>query len=1156
MPLGSAARQTQAPAQSEPTPPAATFAAAGEVHTAEGTAVPGTTVRITNMQTQKAWISWTDESGRFQFPNLPRGVYHIEASELGFVTSSLDLEIPVVPNAPIPMVLRVATLAEIAASQNSGGAPAVAEKASAPENANAANANASNSRNPNARRNQIPAGVQNAIREGLATGGFQGTQLTGEGAGSQENEDPGAATAQQPTLTVSGGAGGASTSDAFLLQGTVGQGATSAGPGGMFGDLGVGGPGGPGGGPGQRNGQQGGNPFGGPGGGGFGGQGGPGGAGGAPGGGPGGFGGGGGPRGGAGGGRLARQSVNRMRFGFTDKYENSIWDAKPYSITGAPAPKISHYNEVVGANVGGPLKIPHIYNGADKTFFFITYHHESQKTPIDVFSTVPTEDERGGNFCGTGAVLYDPASNSSGPRTLLNNGCTILPTQINSAAAGLLAFVPQPNLPGSVQNYHLQASTPLNSDIVNLHIIHTINSKWSLNTGYNFNSQRLDTLGNFSEFGGNSSTRSQGVDVILAHNWTSKLVEASHLNWSRNRIAILSDNSFVNNVTGDLGISGVSTAPIDYGVPQINFTNFSGLNDPSPSLTRNQTWRFSDGLTYVHKKHTMKFGGEIRRIELNSDTNPVPRGQFTFSGLMTSQLTSTGTPVQGTGNDFADFLLGLPYSTQARYGDASLYFRSCGFLGYAQDDWRVNSHFTFEFGIRYDGVTPPVEIYNHIANLDLNAAATAVDVVTPGAQSQFNGTYPRSLIHGDYTNFEPRIGFAWQPPVKPKTIVRGGYSTFYNEAIYNTLATSYLAYQPPFSQAQTLITSATQILTLQDGFPGLGQSTTSNEILNTAGVSPNYRNGYAQLWMLGVETDVTRNWIINFTYTGTKGTDLDLLRAPNRAPPGTSPLDTQDNLKIPYATSFLYDQSGANSVYNALQARLVHRFTRGLSLQVIYTYSKALDNASTIGGTTPVVAQQDGNFAAERGLSSFDMRHQLRVFSVYELPFGERKRHFNHGLSEHILGNWRIMNTVTFHTGTPETALLGGSATDNTGTGANGSTRADQIGNPNIGICGGSSLSFFNTGAFALPPTGQYGNAPRDSIEGPCAISWNASFDKSFRFGPRDRPHRLDARWEIQNVSNTPSFTGLSTLYGSTTFGRVTSASSMRTMDISIRMNF
>ncbi len=227
-----------------------------------------------------------------------------------------------------------------------------------------------------------------------------------------------------------------------------------------------------------------------------------------------------------------------MRFGFTDRYENSIWDARPYSITGAQPPKISHYDERVGGNLGGPFKIPHLYNGADKTFFFVNYQHEIEKTPVDVFSTVPTQAERNGDFCGTGTVLYDPNSSLTGQRTLLNNGCSIPSTRINSSASGLLAFVPLPNLPGTVQNFHLQDTTPMNSDTVNLHVIHTINAKWSLTGGYNFNSQRMNTLGNLPAFAGSQSTRSQNVDLILTHNWSSRLVEASHLNWSRNRIRV------------------------------------------------------------------------------------------------------------------------------------------------------------------------------------------------------------------------------------------------------------------------------------------------------------------------------------------------------------------------------------------------------------------------------------------------------------------------------------------------------------------------------------------------------------------------------------------------------------------------------------------
>jgi hypothetical protein len=223
-------------------------------------------------------------------------------------------------------------------------------------------------------------------------------------------------------------------------------------------------------------------------------------------------------------------------------------------------------------------------------------------------------------------------------------------------------------------------------------------------------------------------------------------------------------------------------------------------------------------------------------------------------------------------------------------------------------------------------------------------------------------------------------------------------------------------------------------------------------------------------------------------------------------------------------------------------------------LQAFYTFSKSLDNASTIGGTAPVVVQQDGNYAAERGLSSFDVRHQIRFFTVYELPFDEHHRYGTHGWAEHAFGNWRLQNIVTWQTGTPYTAYLGGTASDN-GTGANFSLRAEQVGNPNIGICGGGTLGFFNTAAFTTPPSTQYGNESRGAIEGPCKFSWNASLAKSFRFGPQER-HHLDVRWEVQNLSNTPSWSGISTLLGSSSFGRVTSAGAMRTMDLMMRYNW
>ena len=1134
------------PGRQSANPPSAVT---GIVRTSEGTPVPGATVRLIDTVTNKVWMSWTDQSGKFEFPQIADGHYRIEASQLGFVQASLVVEVPIVPPGPVPVVLRVATLAELSATP---GAPS-SNKPSAPTNRqgrgqSAANSASASGSNPTGSgrgaggRGQLPAGVTNAISAGLEGGGFEQTELTGEGTNPQVAEANGPANgAPQSEVALSAGNNSNATSDSFLMQGTVGQSLMSGGPGGS----GIGGivPGTPGdqgarGGPGGRGGGQ---LFG------QGGAGGPGGPGGT--GGPGGGGGGGGMFGGRG--RLGRQTVNRVRFSFYDRYSNSALDAKPYSITGNQVPKPSFYDERFGGNLGGPLKIPHIYNGSDRTYFFVNYQHETQSSALDTYSTVPTAAERSGDFCGLGITIFNPFSNFTGPRTPLGNGCQI-PT-INTAAAGLLAFYPQPNLPGTVQNFLLQTTVPINNDILNLHVIHTINSKFSLNGSYNLNSQRQNTFGNFPDTAGTQSSLNQSVTLALSHNWSPHLVENTQLNWSRSRTQILSDNSFVNNVAGNLGFTGVSSDPLTFGIPAINFTSLSGLNDPVPSLVRNQTFRLGDSLKWVRGKHTMTFGGEVRRIQLNSESNPQPRGQFNFTGVLTSQLTATGQPVPLSPQtepfyEIADFLLGLPYSTTVQFGP-NIYLRSWDFIAYAQDDFRVNKQLTLLFGLRYEAATPPVDENNQIANLDLNSTATQVDVVKPGGLGTFNGRFPQALVHGDYGNWAPRIGFAWVPKfIKPKTVVRGGYSIFYNEAIYNTLAQQYLAYEPPFATSENLITSGTQVLTLQNGFP------TSSVISNKGGINPFYKNGNAQIWTLGTETSFSQNWILDLTYTGTKGTNLDLLRAPNRAPLGTSPLNTQNDLQIPNANSFYFDQSGANSIYNALQVRLVHRFTKGVSVQAFYTFAKSLDNASTIGGTTPVVVQQDGNFAAERGLSSFDVRHQVRFFSVYELPFGEHHRYGNRGWAEHVLGNWRLQNIVTWQTGTPVTAYLGGTASDN-GTGASFSLRADQVGDPNVGICGGAPLNFFNTAAFATPAPTTYGDEHRGAIEGPCKFSWNVSLAKSFRFGPQER-HHLDARWEVQNLSNTPSFSGLSATLGSSSFGRVTSAAAMRTMDMMVRYNF
>jgi trimeric autotransporter adhesin len=1175
------AQQTSPPAQNGQSaqapaaPPAkGSIEATGFVRTSDGAPVPGATLRLTNSDTRQVWVSWTDESGKFEFPALTPGRYTIEATQLGFVSSSIQAQLSAPPPQPPPLQLslRVASLAELSApagANPSGAAPGQRSNGGAPgAGPNAANRGPGGPGGQNGqngqggrRGGQIPQGLLNAMQQGLAGGGFQQTDVSGESEGGEEN-----ANVAPPTPPAAGGS-----SDSFLLQGTVGQGLSyNAGgpPGGFGGPGGMGGPGGPGGaGGGANSGQPGGAASqmfgvgGGPGGPGAGGPG-------------GGFGGGGGRAiqifntGGGGGGRggnlgrLFRQQANRIRYSFYDHYENSAFDARPYSITGTPAPKVGHYDEQVGGNMGGPLKIPHIYNGADRTYFFVNYEHSTLLSPINTFSTVPSAYERDG--CFPAGTIFEPFTTTpvTTPATAPCPGSDVQ-IPINPVAQKLLALIPMPNLPNAItQNYLLQSTTPDNTDRVNGTILHTINRKFNVNGTYNILSNRENTLSNFADIGGHQATLSQNVTLGLSHNWTPHVVENTSVNWSRNRVQLLSDNSYNAAFSpASLGIdlgSGVVLPPVDYGIPQVSFTSYSGFSDPIPSLVRNQTFRVDDNVSWTRGKHTMRFGGEVRRVELNTQSDPNPRGGFVFTGI-------------ATGNEFADFLEGLPFNTTGQFGDPNTYFRAWGFNLYAQDDFRVSKTFTAQYGLRYDAVTPPIELGNDIVNLDI-ADLADITRVQPGAPG-----VPRALIHGDYHNFEPRIGIAWQPPIKPKTVVRAGYSIFYNESIYNTLATE-LAYQPPIATAQSLTTaSPPNNLTLQNPF--VGGSSELISIANTKSVDPDYKPGYAQIWSLGTETSISQNWILDLTYTGTKGTDLDILRAPNRAPLGTPSDEIQENRIDKNATGFTYDESGANSIYNALQVRVVHRFTKGYLMQAIYTYGKSLDDASSIGGTggSGTVEQQDGNLHGEYGLSTFDVRHQFRLVSTWQLPFGQRHRWANHGWGEKVLGDWRFQNVVTWQTGTPFTALLGGVASDN-GTGANFSLRPNIIGNPNLGICGGSPSAFFNTKAFALPVDSSgnltYGDEERGSIEGPCTFTWNTSLSKSFRFGPEQR-HVMNISWQVSNLTNTPNYSGIGTSLpcftaasgaitcGTTStsglpsfFGRVTSAGSMRTMDLMVRFNF
>jgi hypothetical protein len=350
-----------------------------------------------------------------------------------------------------------------------------------------------------------------------------------------------------------------------------------------------------------------------------------------------------------------------------------------------------------------------------------------------------------------------------------------------------------------------------------------------------------------------------------------------------------------------------------------------------------------------------------------------------------------------------------------------------------------------------------------------------------------------------------------------------------------------LAAQPPFAVTQTNAApaNAPSALTLAAGFP----TSNSTAITNNYGIDPNYRVAYVQMWNLNVQQELTPTLLLNVGYTGSKGTALDMLRAPNRGP---------DGLKIPDVESFNWETSQGASILHAGSVRLRKRMTNGVAVGGTYTYSKSIDNASSIGGGAQVVAQDDTNLRAERGLSIFDQRHKLSGDWTLELPWGEgRKWLTKPTIAQKVLGSWLLQSTFTVASGTPFTARVLGDAFNVAG-GVNGTLRADYNGEP-IQTSDRSIRHWFNTSAFSVPASGTYGNSGRNTIIGPG--SWLMSLVLSKNIPLKDST-ALEMRAEADNVLNHPNYSGLDTTVNSPTFGEVTSVASMRKMTLSMHYRF
>jgi hypothetical protein len=871
----------------------------------------------------------------------------------------------------------------------------------------------------------------------------------------------------------------------------------------------------------------------------------------------------GGPGGGRGdfvlGGRAGRaQSPYQGSVNYT--FGGSVLNSPPYQLRpDVPVTQPQFAQNNFGASFGGPLKIPGIYaNTNRRTTFQLNYSGNQSGNLFDQYATVPTEAMRAGDFSSSATQLIDPATGEPFPEN------RIPADRIDPSSAALLQFIPAPNLPGSTRNFHVSTTARTSSNSVNLRITQNLSSganaggrggpggrggggfggrggrfgggrgtNVSINGQMQWRRNTTQALNVFPDLGGETTNTSLSAPIQI-NVQRGRSIQNINVNVTRNSANTTNAFAGAQNVAGEAGIlypSAASTDPANWGVPTLVFSGFTGVRAAAASQRRDT--RLTTGYTLIRPaaRHQLRMGGDFRMDTASNQINSNARGTFTFTGAYSSGGTATG---GRTGTDIADFLLGLPQQATLQVGGTSR-LRQRALNLFIEDNWQKNAKLTLNLGLRYELALPYVEIDGRMANLDVTPTFTEAVPVTPGSAGPFTGTFPAGLLSHDANNLGPRVGLAYR--LDPRTVLRGGYSITYNSGSYASIARE-LSGQPPFTDTETVTGTSAAPLTLAEALLSSTSTTTNNW-----GVDRDFVLGMIQTWNATVTRNVSRDWTIQAGYTATKGTDLDILRAPNLGPGG---------LPIAGVQPYIWQSSGGRSMMNGGTFQLQRRLANGLRGAVSYTIAKSKDSASSLGAGGTVVAQNDKDLESEWGISSFDRRHQVSGNAYFELPWGPNRRWLKDGGTlAGVFGEWSVQLNVTLQSGTPLTARVLGASSD-LFRGVNGSLRADYNGAP-IQVSNPTIDEFFNVSAFSAPASGMFGSSQRNMIVGPGARQLNAMFQRDVRLGGN---RAMTLQVNAINLLNAVQWAGVDTNVNSPTFGQVTSVRPMRTITVSARFRY
>ena len=853
-----------------------------------------------------------------------------------------------------------------------------------------------------------------------------------------------------------------------------------------------------------------------------------------------------------------------------------------------------------GGSIGGPVLIPKLYSGKDKTFFFFDYEGNRRRTSTPQQFLVPTVDQRNGNVSGlpiAGNALVDPAKHSIFP----NN--TIPASMLNPSSQTLLRdYYPLPNvnIPGASYNYQNLQPVPSNTNGVDVRIDHTITNKQQAYARFSWKNLLTDVANPLLP---NDVDEEHDRSFVVSHNYsiTPRLLNEFRFGFTRTVVGV---NFGINGAAAlsQLGLQGVDVSqhPTTNAFPSFNFsdgTGFQTIGRDKTGVTRSQTYEFTDNLTYTLGKHTLRFGADVRKINYFSPATFTASDDF---GLFTFN--------QGvfTGSSFGDFLIGAPNTSYFAVTAPDINANTVQTGVYAQDEWQVNDRLTVNFGLRWTVLPAFTERIGDLGNFDPQSNAIIVPnsllntiAGSPGLQSQYLGFQqsfnacglpqrntnlactsvltasqahlPQGLRQLYLGNYQPRISFAYRPFRDNKTVLRAGFGIF---TVTNLGPLSFNNASNPLSVIHNYQNNA-------NGQPLFEFPFTSPPNLVAAygggtleqGVDPRYRDPQSAQWNVTLERELNANTALRLSYVGMNSYRLNVTEDLNQVQASNTPYVPSPFVdpRAAYANWFsLFSTENAGfQNYQALQVEVNRRMNNGLMFQANYTWSKDLSDAqgdAPSGYTGEVLyglAVSDRfNLRADRGNVAGNRTHRFLLTGTYELPFGTGRHWYSHSkLTNAILGGWNFNTITLIETGpwlTPTTSpSLDESNTNIAGRGT--VLRPDLIGNP-IPLQQ-TPQNYFNINAFAPTPAGaaRIGNAGVGILQGPGTIAVNAGLSKVFQITER---MRLRLESTFTNVLNHTNFAPPATNVSSpSTFGVLQSAQTAenggnRTGQVALRLDF